>query len=65
MNGRRFLFLFLVLICFWVFKPAKMWDESKRIWAQRELILRILVTLIVAYFAYGLYELYRQGWFAP
>jgi hypothetical protein len=65
MNVRRTLFLLLVLALIWLLRPSSMWNESKRMWAQRELLLRVLVVIIVLYFGYGLYELYRTGWFAP
>ena len=59
----RILFLFLILLgMIWFFKPANVWSEARRMWAQRELLLRTLVVIIVLYLLYGIYELYQQGW---
>jgi hypothetical protein len=37
-------------------RPGTAWQEGKRIWSQRELIVRLLVVMIALYFAYGIYE---------
>jgi hypothetical protein len=59
----RVLFLLLVLLLLiWLFKPANAWSEAKRMWSQRELMLRVLVVIIVLYMVYGVYELYQRGW---
>jgi hypothetical protein len=63
MNIRRFLFWLLIIALIWLFRPVAVWGEFQRIWAQRELILRVLVICITLYFAYGIYSLYSQGWF--
>jgi hypothetical protein len=59
----RTLFLLIVLIVLiWLFKPKNAWGEVRRMWAQRELMLRTLVVIIVVYLLYGFYELYQRGW---
>lgn len=65
MNVRRTLFLLTILVLIWLLRPGQVWSESKRMWTQRELILRTLVVIVILYFAYGLYELYQRGWFSP
>jgi hypothetical protein len=64
MKTRFLIYLLLILLLLWLFKPARVWSEAKRMWSQRELMVRTLVVLIVLYFVYGLYSLYQQGWFA-
>lgn len=62
----RTLFLLLVLVVLiWLFKPAQVWGEARRMWRQRELMLKVLVAMIVLYLLYGVYELYEQGWLIP
>ncbi|RIK45013.1 MAG: hypothetical protein DCC55_00605 [Chloroflexi bacterium] len=59
----RTLFLLLVLVVLlWLFKPAQVWGEARRMWRQRELMLKVLVAMIVLYLLYGMYELYERGW---
>jgi hypothetical protein len=47
--------LFLIAL-----RPRGMWTEIKRSWAQRERIVRVLFFIVVVYFLYGLYTMYRQ-----
>ncbi len=61
MSLSRIFWLLVLLLLILIFKPSGLWKEMKRIWAQRELVLRILVTVIVLYFLYGLYSLYARG----
>lgn len=63
MNFRRFVTFLIIILLIAIFRPSGFWRELKRIWDQRELITRVLTTLILLYLAYGLYELYTQGWF--
>jgi hypothetical protein len=62
MNARRTFLLLLILLLVFFMRPGTMWQEGKRMWSQRELIVRLLVFMIGLYFAYGLYELYTRGW---
>jgi hypothetical protein len=62
MNARRIFLLLLILLLIWMMRPGQVWQEGKRIWSQRELVVRLLVIMIGLYFAYGVYELYNRGW---
>jgi putative effector of murein hydrolase len=62
MRTRTLFLLLIVLLLFWLFKPANAWGEAKRMWAQRELLVRTLVVIIIIYMAYGVYQLYQRGW---
>ena len=62
---RTFLTLLVIVLLVWLFKPSTVWRELKRMWSQRELMLRTLVVIILIYLAYGFYELYERGWFTP
>ena len=63
MNLRRLVTFIIIILLIAIFRPSGFWRELKRIWDQRELITRVLTTLILLYLVYGLYELYTQGWF--
>jgi len=62
MRIRTLFLLLIVLLMFWLFKPANAWGEARRMWAQRELLVRVLVVIIMLYMAYGVYQLYQRGW---
>jgi hypothetical protein len=62
MKTRTLFLLLIILGLIWLFKPANAWAEARRMWAQRELMLRTLVVVIVLYLLYGVYELYQRGW---
>lgn len=64
MNFRRLVAFLIIILLLAIFRPSGFWRELKRIWEQREVITRILTTLILVYLAYGIYTLYTQGWFA-
>jgi len=57
--------ILLLIILFWLFTPKTVWREAQRLWAQRDLMLRTLVVIIIVYFVYGIYELHQRGWFSP
>jgi cadmium resistance protein CadD (predicted permease) len=63
MNVRRLVTIVIIILLIAIFRPSGFWRELKRIWEQREIITRILTTLILVYLAYGLYKLYSDGWF--
>lgn len=63
MNLRRITIIVIIILLIAIFRPLGFWNELKRIWAQRELITRILFFLVIAYLIYGLYQLYTDGWF--
>lgn len=64
MFSRRFLLtVIIILLLYSVIKPAATWQEARRMWSQRDRILRVLVTVISVYFLYGLFQLWaRQGY---
>ena len=57
--------MIIALLLVWFFKPSNAWAEAKRMWSQRELMLRTLVVIIMIYLAYGIYQLYERGWLTP
>jgi len=60
---RRILILIILLLLVIAFRPRTVWAESQRMWAQRDRIFRVLAVVIIVYLAYGIFQLYRQGWF--
>ncbi|MBX3014696.1 MAG: hypothetical protein KF832_24460 [Caldilineaceae bacterium] len=62
MTFRQFFTFFIIILLIAVFRPSGFWREVKRIWDQRETITRILTFLILVYLAYGVYQLYAEGW---
>lgn len=62
MNFRRLVIFLIIILLFAIFRPSGFWRELKRIWDQRETITRFLTILVLAYLAYGLYQLYSEGW---
>ena len=65
MTSRRVWILLIIVVVLILIRPSQVWKETKRTWAQRDLILRILVSLIGLYLIYGLYSLYSKGWPVP
>ena len=65
MKLRTVLLLIILAMLIWLFKPANAMSEAKRLWRQRDLMLRTLVVIIMIYFIYGFYELYQRGWLTP
>ncbi|MCC9078618.1 hypothetical protein FKZ61_021195 [Litorilinea aerophila] len=66
MNMRRWLLLLLILLLVLVYKPRGLWQEFRRIYSQRDTVLKVLVFVIAIYFLYGLYSMYERGmlpWF--
>ena len=64
MTFRRLVTFLIIILLVAIFRPSGFWRELKRIWEQREVITRILTTLVLVYLAYGIYRLYSEGWFA-
>lgn len=62
MNFRRLITFLIIILLIAIFRPSGFWRELKRIWEQRETITRFLTVLVLAYLAYGLYQLYSEGW---
>jgi len=57
----RYALILIVIMLFLIaLRPRGMWTEIKRSWAQRERIVRVLFFIVVVYFLYGLYTMYRQ-----
>ncbi|MEZ4861900.1 MAG: hypothetical protein R3C14_11350 [Caldilineaceae bacterium] len=63
MNLRRLVTFIVIILLIAIFRPSGFWQELKRIWAQREIIIRLLSGLVILYLLYGLYSLYQQGRF--
>jgi hypothetical protein len=61
MKSNRWLLWLLLLLIIVLMRPSGMWQEMKRMWTQRELLLRVLVVMIGIYFLYGLYSMYQRG----
>lgn len=56
MRARSVLFLIvLAVVIALVAKPTGLYQEFKRAWSTREWTLRILATMAVLYFLYGIY----------
>lgn len=64
MSFRRFVTILVIILLLAIFRPSGFWRELTRIWDQRETITRILTFLILVYLAYGVYQLYQEGWLA-
>jgi|GEM_PF-780565 len=62
MNFRRIVIFVIIIMLFAIFRPFGFGRELRRMWAQRELITRFLTTLVLIYLAYGIYQLYTEGW---
>ncbi len=63
MNFRRIVTIVIIIVLIAIFRPFGFGRELRRMWAQRETITRFLTTLILVYLAYGVYQLYTEGWF--
>lgn len=55
-----FFLVVLLLVVALIAKPTGLWQEFKRAWATREWTLRILATIAVLYFLYGLYTILME-----
>lgn len=53
-----FFLVILLLVVALIAKPTGLWQEFKRAWSRREWTLRILATIAVLYFLYGLYTMF-------
>jgi branched-subunit amino acid transport protein len=49
MNVRRLVTIVIIILLIAIFRPSGFWRELKRIWEQREIITRILTTLILVW----------------
>ena len=58
MRARGLLFIVvLILVVALIAKPTGLWNEFQRAWSRREWTLRILATIAVLYFLYGVYTM--------
>ncbi len=64
MNAQRIFLWIIILFIILVFRPGGIWRELKNIWQRREFIIRVLITIVSAYFLYGVYMLYNEGRFS-
>jgi succinate dehydrogenase hydrophobic anchor subunit len=60
---RRLLLVLVLVTLVVLLKPRVVWQEFSRMWAQRETILRLLVTVVGLYLLYGLYTIWSTGVF--
>jgi len=60
---RRLLFWLVLLTLLIILRPSFVWQEVKRIRAQWDTILRLLVLVVGAYLLYGLYTIWTNGGF--
>jgi len=58
---RRLLFWLVLLSLLVILRPGFVWQEVKRIRAQWDTILRLLVLVVGAYLLYGLYTIWANG----
>ncbi len=63
MTVRRLLLVLVLVTLVVLLKPRVVWQEFSRMWAQRETILRLLVTVVGLYLLYGLYTIWSTGVF--
>ena len=63
MTLRRLLFWLVLLTLLIILRPSFVWQEVKRIRAQWDTILRLLVLVVGAYLLYGLYTIWANGGF--
>ncbi len=63
MTLRRLLFWLAILTLLIILRPGFVWQEVKRIRAQWDTILRLLVLVVGAYLLYGLYTIWTSGAF--
>ncbi|MDE0197136.1 MAG: hypothetical protein F4Z82_08900 [Caldilineaceae bacterium SB0668_bin_21] len=61
MTIRRILLVVLLLVLIVLIKPKTVWSEFKRIRGQWNTILTLLVIVVAAYFAFGLWRAYVSG----
>ena len=61
--GRLTLLLLIILILF-LMKPGTFISESKRLWEQRDRVLRVIVFVLGIYLLYGFYSMYARGMFS-
>lgn len=61
MNSFRFLLLVILILVLVLYRGRGVWRELKRIWGQRDYVLKVLVLAIGIYLVYGLYSMYQRG----
>jgi hypothetical protein len=61
MNARTLLLLIVVLLLVTLYRPRGAWREFKRLWGQREYIVKVIATVVGIYFLYGLFTMYQRG----
>ena len=64
MSSRRILiYLVIILLMLAATRPRETWRQAQQMWSQRNYVLAVLATTIIVYLVYGLYQMYRQGYF--
>lgn len=64
MSSRRILiYLVIALLILAAMRPRETWRQAQQMWSQRNYVMAIVVTTIVVYLIYGLYQMYQQGYF--
>jgi hypothetical protein len=58
---RTWLLLILLIIVVTLYRPRGVWREVKRLWGQRDYLLKVLFVVVSIYFVYGLYNMYERG----
>ena len=58
---RTLLLIILAIVIVTVYRPRGVWREVKRLWGQRDYLLRVIVVVVGIYFLYGLYNMYERG----
>lgn len=61
MSTRTLLLLILLIVIVVVYRPRGAWREFMRLWAHRDYILKVVVTVLATYFLYGLFSMYQEG----
>jgi hypothetical protein len=64
MSSRRILiYLVIAFLVLAAMRPRETWRQAQQMWSQRGYLMAVLVTTIVIYLVYGLYQMYQQGYF--
>lgn len=61
MTAFRFLLVLALIIILVFYKGRGVWRELKRVWGQRDYVLKVLVVAIGIYLIYGVYSMYQRG----
>lgn len=61
MNTVRILLVIIVALVVVIYYPRGVWRELKRLWAQRDWLLRVFVLGVGIYLLVGVYRMYQRG----